>query len=78
MSEKVVDIGTITTLDVPVEKVIQAAIDADLQDIVIVGFRYDGSEYFASSAADGGAVLWLLERAKLRLLQTVDEEAEDE
>src|SRR5574343_660842 len=76
-SPKVINLNCITKLDVPVEKVLQGAEDANLTDVVIVGYREDGSEYFASSAADGGTVLWLLERAKLRLLRMVDEEAED-
>jgi hypothetical protein len=62
----------ITSLDLPPERVLEAAIARGLRDVVICGHTADGDEYFASSAADGGTVLWALERAKLRLLRTVD------
>ena len=40
-----------------------------------MGFTADGDEeYFASSYADGGTVLWLLERLKKRL---IDPDAEN-
>ncbi len=58
----------ITKLDVPAERVLQTAIDAGLTDVVLAGYDKDGNEYFASSAADGGDALWLLERCKKRLL----------
>ena len=58
----------VSRLDIPVAKVIEGATDADLQEIVVLGYRRDGSEFFASSQADGSEVLWLLERFKLQLL----------
>lgn len=39
-----------------------------LEGIVICGYDMEGNEYFASTYADGGDVLWLLERMKLNLL----------
>jgi hypothetical protein len=41
--------------------------------VLVVGFRNDGSEYFASSIADGGTCIWLIERAKKKLLEMPDE-----
>ena len=36
--------------------------------VVVLGFDDDGELCFASSIADGGTVIWLLEQAKLALL----------
>jgi hypothetical protein len=68
----VVVLPVVTCLDLPPERVLQAALEAGLTEVIIVGYAADGSEYFASSVGDGGDVLWHLERAKLRLLRTVD------
>lgn len=73
MADNVVPLSVVTSLDLPPERLLQAAIDEGLSEVVIVGFKKDGEEYFASSVADGGSVLWNLERAKLRLLRTPDD-----
>ncbi len=39
-----------------------------LQGFVISGYDINGDEFFASTYADGGDALWLLERMKLALL----------
>ena len=57
----------ITKLDLDPDMVIEQ-IKGKLEGVVIMGYTKDGEEYFASSYADGGDVLWLLERMKLRLL----------
>lgn len=59
-----------TRLDIPAERVLNGAAEAKLERVVVLGYDADGEEYFASSIADGGSVLWLLERLKLRLLRT--------
>lgn len=61
----------ITKLDIPVEQVRDNL--PLLEGMVIVGFTTEGEEYFASTYADGGDVLWLLERAKKRLLDMPDD-----
>lgn len=63
-----------TRLDLPPQKIIDALPPgAEFDGIVIFGTKTDGSEYFASSYADGGDVLWLMERAKLLMLRMADE-----
>lgn len=62
----------ITSLDLPAERVLTAALEAELTDVVIAGYDKDGDEYFASSVADGGSTLWLIERLKKMLLETPD------
>ena len=69
---KVVDIGCVTYLDLAPDRVLDAAI-GELEGVVIMGFDKDGGEYFKSSYADGGTVLWLLERCKTKLLRVAEE-----
>ncbi len=66
--------AAITDKPIPVKDVLLAADRANLKETVVIGFREDGEEfYFASSEADGGTVLWLLEMAKKRLLEASEE-----
>ena len=68
MGDNVVMLDVVTKLDVPPERILQEALKANPQSVVIIGYDSDGEEYFASSVADGGTVLWMLERAKNKLL----------
>jgi hypothetical protein len=69
MADNVVILPVITRLDVPAQRVLDEAAKAGLTEIVILGYDGDGEEYFASNMADGGDIIWHLERAKLKLLQ---------
>jgi len=64
---EVVVLNNITSLDIPADRVLEQAIDK-LEKVVIMGYTKDGEEYFASSVADGGTVLWLMEKTKKALL----------
>ena len=68
MSDTIIAFPGSTKLDVSVERVLEAAERAKLTDIIILGWDADKQEYFAASMADGGTVLWLMERLKIRLL----------
>lgn len=57
-----------TTLDIPPSRVLSGAQEQSFKSIVVLGELEDGSLYFASSAGDGAAVLWLIEKAKKDLL----------
>ena len=46
--------------------------DSVIKDEQYKEIDMDGEEYFASSIADGGTVLWLIERMKLQLLREVE------
>jgi len=70
VTDNVVVLGVVTTLDIPVERVLEGA--KDLTKVVLVGYDADGEEYFASSFSDGGEAIWLMERAKLKLLRMAD------
>jgi len=67
--EKVVRLDCVTRLDIPVEAILEEAIKVDLEEVVVIGWEKDGEMYFSSSKADGGDVLWLMEKAKKMLLE---------
>lgn len=69
---EVVNFTGITKLDIPADRVLEAAVGA-LDQVVIMGYDHEGREYFASSVADGGDVLWLMERCKKKLLEVCDD-----
>ena len=69
--DNLIYLNNITKLDIPADRVIESAVN-QLESVVIVGYDKDGEEYFASSIASGPEVLWLLERAKHRLLTIVE------
>lgn len=75
MSAKVIPIGCITKLDLPVDTVLDAA-KGQLESVVLLGWTTDGEEYFASTDPDGGSVIFLLERAKLQLLRMSDDDGD--
>ena len=57
----------ITKLDLDPDMVLENT-KGKLKGVILIGYDKGGEEYFASTYADGGDVLWLLERMKLRLL----------
>ena len=69
LAPNVTVLETVTTLDIPTERVLNDALEQKLQSCFIVGKDENGDLYFASSMADGGDVLWWMEQAKLALLQ---------
>lgn len=70
MTDNVVSLGNVTKLDLPTDRVLDACKGHCSEGVVILGFDDDGEFYFASSLADGGTVIWLLESAKKGLLET--------
>ena len=65
---KVIPLGNVTRLDLPVDKVLEAAKES-LEGVVLIGYDKDGELYFASTFADGAEVLWLMENCKKKLLE---------
>ena len=63
----VVRLPCITTLDLQPDVILGEAM-GKLKTVVVMGYDEDGEEYFASSVADGGTVMWLMERVKQLLL----------
>ena len=68
----IIPFNGITSLDLDPDVVLEHT-KGKLEGFLIAGYDKDGNEYFASTYADGGDVLWLLERMKLRLLSVVEE-----
>lgn len=70
MTDNVIPLGNITRLDLPVDRVLEMAKgEVEGGGVVVLGWDKDGEMYFSSSFADGGDVLWLMEKAKLALLE---------
>lgn len=74
----IIEFSGITKLDMPPEKIIRKALEADLESVVIVGYTKDGDEYFCSSQADAAQVVWHLQRAIWRLNRISDQMAGDD
>lgn len=66
---EVVRLETMTTLDIPPDLVLDGAKKADLSAVMVIGEEADGTFYFASNKSDGADALWLLEKAKYKLLR---------
>lgn len=64
---EIIELGGVTKLDIPADRVLEKAIGT-MEGVVLVGYDKNGVLYTASSYADGGQVLWLLEACKNRLM----------
>ncbi len=71
--DKVTVLPVITTLDLDVERVLQAAIEAQPAYVMVIGEDAQGQLYFSSSKSDGGTALWWMEKAKKALLEVFDD-----
>lgn len=71
--DNVTVLPVITTLDLDVERVLQAAIEAKPKSVWIIGEDSNGQLYFASSQSDGGTALWWMEKAKKVLMEVADD-----
>ncbi len=60
-------LDTVTSLPIPVERVLNAAKRCP-KDIVVIGWDENDDLYCASSTSDNREVLWLLEMAKQQVL----------
>ena len=67
--ENVLVFPGVTTLDLDVTRVLQAAIDAKPAYVLVIGEDSDGKLYFAASKSDGGEALWWKEKAKRALME---------
>jgi len=65
---EVVELDIVSSLDIPVGRILQRAKDAGLDTAIVIGWDRDGELYFASSVASGPEVLWLIEKTKANLL----------
>lgn len=71
--ENVVFLHDETDLDIPVERVLEAGAEENLESGVLLGFTSEKAFYFASSTSDTAHILLLLELAKKQLLEMYEE-----
>jgi len=64
---KIIPFRGVTTLDLDPDQVLENA-KGEMEGVVLLGWDKAGEMFFASTYADGGTVLWLLEQCKTRLL----------
>lgn len=57
-----------TYADIPPDDILANAM-GKLSGVVLVGYTTDGQKYIASSMSDGPQMVWLLERAKLYVIE---------
>ena len=58
--DNVIYLNEATTEDIPPDRVIDAALDANLSVAIVIGRRPDGTIYFASSTGDVREAHWLV------------------
>lgn len=68
MTAQVFLFNGITKLDLPADRILEQAV-GKLQGVIVIGFDHEGEFYGASSYADGGNAIWLLEVCKKRILE---------
>jgi hypothetical protein len=71
--EEMMELNGITNLNLNPDIVLENT-KGKLEGFVICGYDKDGMEYFSSTYSDGGDILWIIERMKLRLLTVEIEE----
>ena len=69
----VIPLGGITTLDIPVDSVLDGAKEHDLEHILLIGKCSTGEFYFAANHSDGADLMWMLEICKKAILDALDE-----
>jgi hypothetical protein len=71
------DVKYLPTADLPVERIINGAIEEGLVGIVICGQTKEGKLFTATSYADGRFALWDLEMCRRRMLANHEKLAPD-
>jgi len=66
--DNVVFLDVDTTLAIPPERVLDGALKADLEEVIVLGWTKDGQMYAAGSTGDIADTLLLLELFKKELL----------
>jgi len=56
----VVYLDKFTTLPIPVSRVLQGALEKNLDMVVVLGYEQDGTPYAAASTGDGREILWVV------------------
>lgn len=67
MTARIIPLNNVTRLDLPADRILEQAKE-HMEHVVLLGWDKECELYFASSFADGGDVMWLLEKCKQALL----------
>ncbi len=70
MTAEIVELDVQTRLPVPSDKLLRKALEANVSNVVIIGYDPDGDLYFSASDAECGSILWLIEMAKKTLIDS--------
>ena len=70
MTDNIISFKGTTIGEIPVEKVLEAAKSAGLENVLVVGRKINGSMYMASSTGDNKEILWLIENLRHYLMET--------
>jgi hypothetical protein len=62
-----------TSLDLPLERVLEGARANEVSDCLLMGYDKDGQFYLAGQSCDVGKALVLMERAKRLMLRRLEE-----
>lgn len=65
----------VSRLDLNPNVILEEALKKGLQSAVVIGFDGEGEDFFSSSVADAGDVLYFLRRAEHRLMRMIDEQS---
>ena len=77
MSDDNVEIlPVVTSLACPAERILKAALDANMKDVIVLGFDENDNLYFSASNPDAGNVFYHLEMARHRLIKICNMEDE--
>ena len=68
--DNVIYLNEATTDDIPPERVIEAALAANLSVAIVIGRRADGTIYFASSTGDVREAHWLVSAVATNIITT--------
>ena len=71
MSDNIIQFTGTTTVDLPVDQILDKAKEAGLQTVVVIGDNKDGELYIASSQGRVCMATFLLQRALHALMTTV-------
>lgn len=55
--------------DVPVERTLTRAMNAELSTVLVIGYDARGEEYFVTNTGDAMTLNWLLDRCKQQLVE---------
>lgn len=69
--ENVVRLGAATKLPLPANRILKGAYNK-MDVVAVIGWDKEGHFYFASSESNGAEILMMLELAKRRLMDVID------